>query len=155
MKNQEVSSQKSGVRIHLTPTLSPIGGEGGPSGRAPSEAGQVRRLEWWEALTPGEKKLICNLMRMLRGAKHSQIQEVARAAAKWERGIGCFIKVRLVGENRKAESRKQKWIGLTQRRQGAVCIKVESFRRDAETDPRDAGATASPSTSRSLPLGKS
>ena len=60
----------------------------------------VRRLEWWEALTPGEKKLICNLMRMLRGAKHSQIQEVARAAAKWERGIGCFIKVRLINDRK-------------------------------------------------------
>lgn len=59
---------------------------------------EVRRLEWWEALTPGEKKLICNLMRMLRGAKHSQIQDVARAAAKWERGIGCFIKVRLMND---------------------------------------------------------
>jgi len=56
----------------------------------------VKQMEWWEALTPGEKKLICNLMRMLRGAKHSQIQEVARAAAKWERGIGCFIKVFLI-----------------------------------------------------------
>ena len=53
-------------------------------------------MEWWEALTPGEQKLICNLMRMLRGAKHSQLQDVARAAAKWERGIGCFIKVRLM-----------------------------------------------------------
>ena len=61
---------------------------------------EVRRLEWWEALTPGEKKLICNLMRMLRGAKHSQLQDVARAAAKWERGIGCFIKVRLMNDRK-------------------------------------------------------
>lgn len=66
---------------------------------------EVRRLEWWDDLTPGEKKLICNLMRMLRGAKHSQIQEVARAAAKWERGIGCFIKVRLLAEGHQRHRR--------------------------------------------------
>lgn len=52
--------------------------------------------EWWESLTSGEQKLICSLMRMLRGAKRSQLADVARAAAKWERGIGCFIKVRLM-----------------------------------------------------------
>ena len=55
-----------------------------------------RRADWWESLSPGERKLICNLMRMLRGAKKSQLWDVARAAAKWERGIGCFIKVRLM-----------------------------------------------------------
>lgn len=109
---------------------------------------EVRRLEWWEALTPGEKKLICNLMRMLRGAKKSELRDVAIAAAKWEGSLACFIKVRLIGQAARGQR-------FTQRRQGAVCIKVESFRRDAETDPRDAGATASPSTLRSLPLGKS
>ena len=61
---------------------------------------EICRLEWWEALTPGEKKLICNLMRMLQGAKRSQLQDVARAAAKWERGIGCFIKVRLMNDRK-------------------------------------------------------
>jgi hypothetical protein len=52
--------------------------------------------EWWESLSVGERKLICSLMRMLRGAKQSQLKDVARAAAEWERGIGCFIKVRLM-----------------------------------------------------------
>ncbi|MDR3458067.1 MAG: hypothetical protein P4N60_11515 [Verrucomicrobiae bacterium] len=61
---------------------------------------EVQRLEWWEVLTPGERKLICSLMRMLRGAKRSQLQEVAMAAAKWERGIGCFIKVRLMNDRK-------------------------------------------------------
>ena len=55
-----------------------------------------RKLEWWESITPGERKLICNLMELLRGAKQSQLQDVAKAAAEWERGIGCFIKVRLM-----------------------------------------------------------
>jgi hypothetical protein len=32
---------------------------------------------------------------MLRGARRSHIADVARAAAKWESGIACFIKVRL------------------------------------------------------------
>jgi len=63
-------------------------------------SGKVRRFEWWEALTPGERKLICSLMRMLRGAKRSQLHEVAMAAAKWERGIGCFIKVRLINDRK-------------------------------------------------------
>jgi hypothetical protein len=49
----------------------------------------------WTGLSCGERRLICALMRMLRGAKRSQIADVARAAAKWESGISCFIKVRL------------------------------------------------------------
>jgi len=98
----------------------------------------VKRLEWWDALTLGERKLICNVMRMLRGAKQSELRDVAIAAAKWERGIGCFIKVRLVGENRKAVSKKQKWIGSAQSRQGAVCITLNK-------------STSSPTNVRSLP----
>jgi len=60
----------------------------------------VRRLDWWESLTLGERKLICSLMRMLRGAKKSELRDVAIAAAKWERGIGCFIKVRLMNDRK-------------------------------------------------------
>ena len=47
-------------------------------------------------MSNGERRLICSVMKMLRGAKQSEIREVARAAVKWERGIGCFIKVRLM-----------------------------------------------------------
>ena len=65
-----------------------------------SQKPEVRNFEWWESLTSGEQKLICSLMRMLRGAKRSQLADVARAAAKWERGIGCFIKVRLMNDNK-------------------------------------------------------
>jgi hypothetical protein len=65
--------------------------------------------EWWAAIPEGEKTLLHAIARMLRSAKRSQLQEVARAAAKWERGIGCFVKVRLITEKRKAESRKLKW----------------------------------------------
>jgi hypothetical protein len=53
-------------------------------------------LDWWKSLSSGERKLICSLMAMLRGAKHSQRRDVARAGAEWERGIGCFIKFRLM-----------------------------------------------------------
>ena len=42
--------------------------------------------------------MINAVVRMLRGAKQSPLQEVARAAAKWERGLGCLIKVRLMNE---------------------------------------------------------
>jgi hypothetical protein len=65
--------------------------------------------EWWAGIPEGEKALLHTIARMLRSAKRSELQEVARAAAKWERGIGCFIKVRLIGEHRRAESRKRKW----------------------------------------------
>jgi hypothetical protein len=65
--------------------------------------------EWWAAIPEGEKRLLHAIARMLRSAKRSQLQEVARAAVKWERGLGCFIKVRLVAEYRKAERRKRKW----------------------------------------------
>ena len=63
---------------------------------------------WWAAIPEGEKALLHTIATMLRSAKRSELQEVARAAAKWERGIGCFIKVRLIGEHRKAEN-KRKW----------------------------------------------
>ena len=65
--------------------------------------------EWWAAIPEGEKALLHTIARMLRSARRSELQEVARAAAKWERGIGCFVKVRLIREHRKAESRKRKW----------------------------------------------
>jgi hypothetical protein len=54
--------------------------------------------EMWSGLSHGERRLICSVMRMLKGAKKSQIRDVARAAAKWETGIGFFIKVRLMNE---------------------------------------------------------
>lgn len=96
MKNnkEEQSGRKSEVGCHLTPALSPKGGEG------------VKRLEYWESLTPGERKLICCVMRMLRGAKRSHSHDVAGAATKWERGIGCFIKVRLMGACRTGQLSK-------------------------------------------------
>jgi len=55
--------------------------------------------EWWVAVPQGEKALLHEVTRLLRSAKHSQWEEVARAAAKWESGISFFIKVRLM--NRK------------------------------------------------------
>ena len=63
--------------------------------------------EWWAAVPEGEKTLLHTIARMLRSAKRSELQEVARAAAKWERGIGCFVKVRLITEY--LRRRKRKW----------------------------------------------
>jgi hypothetical protein len=37
---------------------------------------------------------------MVRGLKRSEVPQVARAAAKWESGIGCFIKVRLENQRK-------------------------------------------------------
>ena len=66
-----------------------------------------RRIqEWWASLAPGERQLICSVMGLLRGAKRSHLRDVANAAAKWERGIGCFIKVRLMSASRTGQHRK-------------------------------------------------
>ena len=62
--------------------------------------------------------MLHTIARMLRSAKLSELLEVARAAAKWERGIGCFVKVRLISEYRRrrpvlrsstAEGGKRNW----------------------------------------------
>jgi hypothetical protein len=62
---------------------------------------------WWTRLPMGERALIRAVMRMLRSARRSRVREVARAAVKWERGICCFIKVRLIGESQRAGSRER------------------------------------------------
>jgi len=86
------------------------------------KTGNVEPQEWWESLSDGERRLICSLMRMLRGAKRSTIVEVARAAVKWERGLGCFIKVRLMHE-RPRQARTQRrlldsgWVRIEGRRE--------------------------------------
>ena len=64
--------------------------------------------EWWAAAPVGERRFLGGLARMMRSAKRSKSPDVARAAVKWERGIGCFIKVRLVEERRRAEARGQR-----------------------------------------------
>ena len=51
--------------------------------------------QWWTTLSNGEKDLIRALMRMVQGAKRSEIVEVARAARKWESGLTFFFKLRL------------------------------------------------------------
>ncbi len=65
--------------------------------------------EWWANAPVGERRLLGALARMMRSARRSQSPDVARAAVKWERALGCFIQVRLIAENQKAESRKLKW----------------------------------------------
>jgi hypothetical protein len=56
--------------------------------------------EWWDSLTSGEKLFLRSLMRMIQSARRSQVQDVARAARKWETGLACFIKVRLMNRRR-------------------------------------------------------
>jgi hypothetical protein len=68
--------------------------------------------DWWTAVPKGERALLQAIARILRSAKRSHLPEVARAAAKWERGIGCFVKVRLIREKQRAEStarRSRNW----------------------------------------------
>jgi hypothetical protein len=66
--------------------------------------------EWWADLTGGEKDFLRALMRMIQGAKHSQVVEVARAAQKWESGLSCFIKARLMHSCRAPKRRRGNWV---------------------------------------------
>jgi hypothetical protein len=87
-------------------------------------------LEWWEALTSGERKLICSLMRMLRGATRSQLRDVAVAAKKWERGLGCSIKVRLMNGISGNNKRRRGNVNSNQTlKQGGIRIMVEPVRK--------------------------
>ena len=63
------------------------------------------RPDWWGTLPAGERSVIRAVAVVLREAKASGSLEMARAAAKWERALGCFIKVRLKGERQKAQAR--------------------------------------------------
>ncbi len=85
--------------------------------------------EWWAGLPEGEKNLIRTVMRLLQGAKHSQVQEVADAASEWERTLGCFIRVRL------------KWRGKVEGRGLRVegqCRPAASGRETEQGDSREA-----------------
>lgn len=62
---------------------------------------RVRRVQaqvpqWWAVVPDGEKAVIRGLIRMLRGARRSQVPGVAQAARRWESGLVCFIKARLM-----------------------------------------------------------
>ncbi|HNW08040.1 MAG TPA: hypothetical protein PK202_14250 [Verrucomicrobiota bacterium] len=85
--------------------------------------------EWWKSLSDGERRLIWNVMKMLRGAKRSAILDVARAAAKWESGIGCFIKFRLMNSWRTTQRRRvidSGWVKVEGRRQNGAGRAISS-----------------------------
>jgi hypothetical protein len=67
--------------------------------------------DWWMAVPAGERALLHAIARILRSARRSPWLEVARAAAKWERGIGCFIKVRLINQKLKCGKLKAEMRG--------------------------------------------
>ncbi len=64
---------------------------------------RVQVPEWWAMVPEGERALLRAVAETLRIAKRSRSREVARAAVKWERRIGCFVKVRLIRERIKAK----------------------------------------------------
>ena len=68
-----------------------------------AEIGRIAAPEWWTLAPVGERRFLGGLARMMRSARRSKSPEVARAAVKWERALGCFIKVRLITEKQKAE----------------------------------------------------
>ena len=70
---------------------------------------QIAAPEWCALAPVGERRFLSGLARMLHSARRSKSPDVARAAVKWERALGCFIKVRLITEKQKAESRKLRW----------------------------------------------
>jgi hypothetical protein len=91
-------------------TLKPeIGKASLPITHHASRITQIAAPEWWTMAPVGERRFLGGLARMMRSARRSKSPDVARAAVKWERALGCFIKVRLITEKQKAESRKLKW----------------------------------------------
>jgi hypothetical protein len=62
--------------------------------------------EWWTVAPVGERRFLGSLARMMRSAKRSKSRDVAQAAVKWERALGCFIRVRLMGERRRGARRR-------------------------------------------------
>jgi hypothetical protein len=67
---------------------------------AKANGGGVGSPEWWRDLSAGEKAVIRTLIEGMRALKRSGECQVAQAAYKWERGITCFIKVRLMHDRR-------------------------------------------------------
>ncbi len=61
--------------------------------------------EWWAVAPVGERRFLGSLAGMMRSAKRSKSPDVAQAAVKWERALGCFIRVRLMGERRRSRAR--------------------------------------------------
>ncbi len=86
------------------------------------------RPEWWTVAPVGERRFLGSLARMMRSAKRSKSRDVAQAAVKWERALGCFIKVRL----KHARSFRT---GTKRRAVESPRLKVE--RSDAEVEPRN------------------
>jgi hypothetical protein len=84
------------------------------------KAGEMDVRELWAGLSEGERRLIASVMGMLKGARRSQIREVARAAAKWESGIGFFIKVRLMHE-KPARRVDRGWLKVEGKRPATSC----------------------------------
>ena len=74
-----------------------------------TQIGRIAVPDWWAMAPVGERRFLGGLARMMRSAKRSKSPDVARAAVKWERALGCFIKVRLIGETQKAECRMKRW----------------------------------------------
>ncbi len=90
-------------------TLKPeIGKASLPITHHASRLTRIAAPQWWAMAPPGERRFLGGLARMMRSARRSKSPGVAQAAVKWQRALGCFIKVRLIAENQKAESRKLK-----------------------------------------------
>lgn len=89
MQNDEGKIQKTDGK-HLTSRPSPQGGEGG------KVAVRQEIPAWWLTVPQSEKDVIRDLVASIRGLKRSKSPQVAQAARKWERGIVCFIRFRLM-----------------------------------------------------------
>ncbi len=70
------------------------------TGQSGAAAAAPALPKWWTAAPAGERRFLRGLARMVRRARRSRSPEVAQAAAKWERTLKCFIKVRLMHERR-------------------------------------------------------
>ena len=78
------------------PVLRSVTAEGGKQ-----KCGTPAAPEWWAMAPVDERRFLDGLARMMRSARRSKSPGVAQAALKWERALGCFIKVRLIAERQR------------------------------------------------------
>lgn len=83
-------------------------GSGDGKHLTPGASGQFVRRDvpaWWLAVPQSEKAVIRDVVMSIRGLKRSKSPQISEAARKWERGIVCFIRFRLMSETPRVRRR--------------------------------------------------
>jgi len=62
--------------------------------------------QWWHGLPSEEKKVIHDVLHVMRGLKEGGSPRISLAARKWDRRITCFIKFQLMGRASRRSARR-------------------------------------------------